>query len=89
MAPMPMRAIICAADRLTDAQKGVVASIFAGATTSTGALVYASFPWDSGVSGSGKSSLVRAGLIPALRGGAALLVCGGCLQLIFQRLWEN
>jgi hypothetical protein len=38
---------------LTDAQKTVVASIFAGATTSTGAAVYASFPWDSGVAGSG------------------------------------
>lgn len=36
---------------LTDAQKSVVASIFAGATTSTGAMVYASFPWDPGISG--------------------------------------
>jgi feruloyl esterase len=36
---------------LTAAQKDVVASIFAGARTSTGALAYASFPWDSGYGG--------------------------------------
>jgi feruloyl esterase len=41
---------------LTDAQKGVIASIFAGATTSTGAPIYASFPWDSGIAGSGIAS---------------------------------
>nr|WP_157268458.1 tannase/feruloyl esterase family alpha/beta hydrolase [Azohydromonas aeria] len=36
---------------LTVAQKGVVADIFAGARTSTGAAVYTSFPWDSGFGG--------------------------------------
>ncbi len=42
----------CAAARdgscLTAAQKTAVAAIFKGAVTSTGALIYASFPWDSG-----------------------------------------
>ncbi|WP_066337941.1 tannase/feruloyl esterase family alpha/beta hydrolase [Azohydromonas lata] len=41
---------------LSDAQKTVVASIFAGATTSTGAPIYTSFPWDSGIAGSGIAS---------------------------------
>jgi hypothetical protein len=33
---------------LSSAQKTVVAKIFSGTTTSTGALIYSSFPWDSG-----------------------------------------
>ena len=36
---------------LTTAQKTVISKIFSGTTTSTGALIYSSFPWDSGVSG--------------------------------------
>jgi hypothetical protein len=38
---------------LTAAQKNVVASIFAGATTSTGTPFYASFPYDPGIAGAG------------------------------------
>ena len=59
---------------LTDAQKTVVASIFAGATTSTGAAVYASFPWDSGVAGSG---------IPFWEFTAPLLLDSGSVGQVF------
>ncbi|NML16380.1 tannase/feruloyl esterase family alpha/beta hydrolase [Azohydromonas caseinilytica] len=38
---------------LSAAQKGVIAAIMAGPRTSAGAPVYASFPWDAGISGSG------------------------------------
>jgi Tannase and feruloyl esterase len=37
---------------LTNAQKNVIASVFAGAKTNTGQPVYASFPYDPGVAGS-------------------------------------
>ncbi|MBP6484065.1 MAG: tannase/feruloyl esterase family alpha/beta hydrolase [Rhodoferax sp.] len=40
---------------LSSAQKTVVAKIFSGTTTSTGALIYSSFPWDSGF-GAGASA---------------------------------
>ncbi|HSV54613.1 MAG TPA: tannase/feruloyl esterase family alpha/beta hydrolase [Burkholderiaceae bacterium] len=38
---------------LSPAQKTVIGKIFSGPTTSSGALIYASFPFDAGVSGSG------------------------------------
>jgi len=40
---------------LSSQQKTVIAKIFSGPTTSTGALIYASFPWDGGV-GAGASA---------------------------------
>ncbi|HSV36246.1 MAG TPA: tannase/feruloyl esterase family alpha/beta hydrolase [Ramlibacter sp.] len=38
---------------LSAAQKTVIAKIFSGPTSSSGALIYASFPYDAGISGSG------------------------------------
>jgi pimeloyl-ACP methyl ester carboxylesterase len=40
---------------MSSQQKTVIAKIFSGPTTSTGALIYASFPWDGGV-GAGSSA---------------------------------
>ena len=47
--------LTCTATRdgtcLTTGQKTMLSKIFSGATTSSGALIYSSFPWDSGYSG--------------------------------------
>lgn len=50
----------CEADRdgscLTQAQKDVIAQIYAGPTTSDGTTIYSSFPYDHGLDGTGNAS---------------------------------
>ena len=60
---------------LSAAQKTVLASIYSGATTSTGALVYASFPFDAGIAGSG---------IPFWKFTAPLVLDSGAVGQIFK-----
>jgi len=59
---------------LSDAQKTAIAPIFSGATTSTGAAVYASFPYDAGLASGG---------IPFWEFFAPLFLDSGAVGIIF------
>ncbi|MFC5500194.1 tannase/feruloyl esterase family alpha/beta hydrolase [Caenimonas terrae] len=65
---------------LSAAQKTVIGKIFSGPTTSNGALIYSSFPYDSGVSGSG---------IPFWEFISPLALDSGAVGLIFKTPPEN
>lgn len=65
---------------LSAAQKTAIGKIFSGPTTSSGALIYSSFPYDSGVSGSG---------IPFWEFTAPLALDSGAVGLIFKVPPEN
>ncbi|HSV34132.1 MAG TPA: tannase/feruloyl esterase family alpha/beta hydrolase [Ramlibacter sp.] len=60
---------------LSAAQKTAIGKIFSGPTTSTGAMIYASFPYDAGLSGSG---------IPFWEFTAPLQLDSGAVGLIFK-----
>lgn len=60
---------------LSAAQKTAIAPIFSGATTSTGAAVYASFPYDPGIAGGG---------IPFWEFTAPLALDSGAVGIIFK-----
>ncbi|MBX3655131.1 MAG: tannase/feruloyl esterase family alpha/beta hydrolase [Ramlibacter sp.] len=60
---------------LSDAQKTAIGKIYSGPRTSSGALVYASFPYDAGVSGSG---------IPFWEFTAPLALDSGAVGMIFK-----
>lgn len=65
---------------LSAAQKTAIGKIFSGPTTSSGALVYSSFPYDAGVAGSG---------IPFWEFTAPLALDSGAVGLIFKVPPEN
>lgn len=65
---------------LSSAQKTVIGKIFSGPTTSSGALIYASFPFDAGVSGSG---------IPTWEFSAPSGLNAGSIGMIFKVPPEN
>jgi feruloyl esterase len=65
---------------LSAAQKTAIAKIFSGPTTSTGAMIYSSFPYDPGVGGGG---------IPFWEFTAPLLLDSGAVGLIFKVPPEN
>jgi feruloyl esterase len=65
---------------LSAAQKTAIGKIFSGPTTSNGALIYSSFPYDSGVSGSG---------IPFWEFTSPLALDSGAVGLIFKTPPEN
>lgn len=60
---------------LSDAQKVAIGKIFSGPTTSTGARIYASFPYDPGIASGG---------IPFWEFTAPLVLDSGAVGLIFQ-----
>ena len=65
---------------LSAAQKTAIGKIFSGPTTSNGALIYSSFPYDPGVGGAG---------IPFWEFTAPLLLDSGAVGLIFKVPPEN
>jgi pimeloyl-ACP methyl ester carboxylesterase len=65
---------------LSTAQKSVIAKIFSGPTTSTGARIYSSFPYDPGIAGSG---------IPFWEFTAPLALDSGAVGFIFKVPPEN
>ncbi len=71
---------------LSSQQKTVIAKIFSGTTTSTGALIYASFPWDSGV-GAGASATSSG--VAFWQFSAPLFLASGSTGIIFKVPPEN